>query len=321
MRFETGLYEHAAKLIGCTPSQVSRDGDLLFQAHAAAYELYQHTPVVVGIDLYNIEAELLGSQVLLPDGDAMPSIGAPIFQSLSDMSRHVDSQPFAGGRVEMMLTAAVKMQQAFPQAQVLVPVTGPFTLASLLLGLENLLMLAIENTEKTEQALQHLSAWLTHYCETIAAHKLNVVVFESAASPPMLSPSMFAEVALSPLRNLLGAAHRCTGDRASCIIGGNTALIAQDLAQSGAGSLICPFETDQEKFLQEIAAFPQIDVRVNVDPRVFLQKNPRLALREAERACHLVHRREMACVGTGVIPFEAEPETVLAVRDFVLSQR
>ncbi len=58
MDFSPSVYEHAAFLIGRTPWEVSRDADLLFEAHAEAFRRYGHAPVVVGIDIYNLEAIL-----------------------------------------------------------------------------------------------------------------------------------------------------------------------------------------------------------------------------------------------------------------------
>ena len=54
MKFEPATYEHAARLIGMTPWKVSRSRDLMVQGHIKAFETYHHTPVVVGIDIYNL---------------------------------------------------------------------------------------------------------------------------------------------------------------------------------------------------------------------------------------------------------------------------
>ena len=50
MELSFKIFEHAAAPIGRTPWDVSRDADLLFQAHAAAYRLYHHTPIIAAID-------------------------------------------------------------------------------------------------------------------------------------------------------------------------------------------------------------------------------------------------------------------------------
>ena len=61
MKFIPAVYEHAAKVIGKTPWEVSRNKALIIEAHRAAFAMYSHTPVVVGIDIYNLEPEAYGA--------------------------------------------------------------------------------------------------------------------------------------------------------------------------------------------------------------------------------------------------------------------
>jgi len=64
--FSPSVYEHAAAMIGRSPWDTSRDPDLLYAGHKAAFLKYHHTPVVVGIDIYNLEAEAYGAKVSVP---------------------------------------------------------------------------------------------------------------------------------------------------------------------------------------------------------------------------------------------------------------
>lgn len=62
------VYEHAAFLLGLSPWEVSRSAELTYRAHAAAYKHYHHAPIVVSIDIYNLEAEAYGAKVAQPRG-------------------------------------------------------------------------------------------------------------------------------------------------------------------------------------------------------------------------------------------------------------
>ncbi|MHC4363221.1 MAG: uroporphyrinogen decarboxylase family protein, partial [Planctomycetota bacterium] len=64
--FCPAIYEHMAKLVGRSPSEVSRSAGLLEQAVLAEYETYAPDMLTVGIDIYNVEAEALGSEVAFP---------------------------------------------------------------------------------------------------------------------------------------------------------------------------------------------------------------------------------------------------------------
>ena len=70
--FTPAVYEHAARFVGRTPAEVSRNAGLLFQAHRRAYLEYRHQPIAVGIDIYNLEAEAYGAKVELVEGEVHP---------------------------------------------------------------------------------------------------------------------------------------------------------------------------------------------------------------------------------------------------------
>ena len=48
MQFSPSVYEHAARVIGKSPWEVSRSADLLAEGNIQAFHLYHHAPVVVG---------------------------------------------------------------------------------------------------------------------------------------------------------------------------------------------------------------------------------------------------------------------------------
>ena len=87
MDFSPSVYEHAAFLIGRTPWEVSRDAELLLEAHAEAFRRYRHAPIVVGIDIYNLEAEAYGGVVDQPHGTGIPAIGRPVCASVYELAR------------------------------------------------------------------------------------------------------------------------------------------------------------------------------------------------------------------------------------------
>ena len=82
--FTPVIYEHAARFVGRTPWEVSRDADLMFEGHRRAYLEYHHQVIAVGIDIYNLEAEAYGAQVEECEGDAIPAIHHPLWSSLDD---------------------------------------------------------------------------------------------------------------------------------------------------------------------------------------------------------------------------------------------
>ena len=197
--FTPVVYEHAARFVGRTPWEVSRDPELMFEGHRRAYLEYHHQVIAVGIDIYNLEAEAYGAEVV-GRGEAIPAIHRPMLKSLDEGLAIRPFDPSSDGRIPMALSVGRRLKREFPDADVRVPVAGPFSLAFNLRGIQQLCEDAILEPERTSQFLHRLAENQAVFCRAIAAAGLDVAFFESAAAPPLLSPRQFHEVELPPLR-------------------------------------------------------------------------------------------------------------------------
>jgi len=317
MIFTPAVYEHAAKLIGVTPWQVSREHSLLVKGHTEAYRRYRHTPIVVGIDIYNIEAEAYGATIAEPEGSAIPSITAHPCATTADIANLPPLDPATAGRIPMIIEAGCELQVHFPDADVKVPVSGPFSLASNLVGFDNLLMDCVMAPDDVAAGLAHLVEGQLAFAKAVYATGLRVTTFESAATPPLISPDMFRDIVLPVLKTFLDAISQVTGEKIPCIIGGNTAPILEHLMQTHPSYVICPSETDQAEFMRKMTQWPEVMVRVNMDPGVITSGDESAIKCEVDRVRELAAGRDNACLGTGVLPYEAEPDTVEMIQEHV----
>ena len=131
MQFCPSVYEHAARVIGKSPWEVSRDLGLLAKAHIEAYRLNQHRPVVVGIDIYNLEAEAYGAVVGRAAGNAIPAIREYPCSSVKELLGLEPFDPKTAGRIPMVIEAAKRVHDSCPDADVRIPLSGPFSLAAI----------------------------------------------------------------------------------------------------------------------------------------------------------------------------------------------
>jgi len=317
--FAPSVYEHCARLIGRRPWEVSRNENLLFQAQAASYELYRHRPVVVGVDIYNLEAEAYGSAVGEPAGAGIPAVVNPCCSTVADVLCLAPFDPRTAGRIPMVIRVARRLRRTFPDADVRVPAAGPFSVATNLLPPETLLAEAVLNPAAVRDALLHLAAGQLKFCRHIIESGLDIAFFESAAAPPLLSPDLFREVELPPLRRMLEGAAAETGRPVPCIIGGDTLPILEDILSTGTGYVICPSptETDQVAFMKVMAAHPDVTVRVNMRPDVIAFGSWPEIQAEVDRVVKLIAARERACLGAGALPYETPPENVLRIREYL----
>ncbi len=309
------VYEHAAYLIGRSPWEVSRDADLTYRAHAEAYRRYGHAPVVVSIDIYNLEGEAYGATVAEPHGTGIPAILEPLCGSVEELGRLPTFEPLTAGRIPLVLEAARRLADEFPEADIRLPMAGPMSIASNLLGIEPLLMDIVTRPEATAQALMHLVEGQLRFAQAVADAGLDVAFFESAAAPPLLSPQMFRDVELPALRAIMEQTAEIVGHPVPCVMGGDTEPILDALLETGSGYLINPIETDQEAFMRKVWDRTEVRVRVNASPKIMAQGTRDELKAEVERIAAISAGRENTCFGTSALPYETPPENVDYVQE------
>ena len=321
MQFCPSVYEHAARVIGKSPWEVSRDAGLLSKAHIEAYRLYRHRPVVVGIDIYNLEAEAYGAVVSRAAGNAIPAICEHPFSSVKELLSLEPFDPKTAGRIPMVIEAAGRTSDNCDDADIRIPLSGPFSLAANLVGFENLLCEIKTCPDLVAEALRHLVAGQVEFCKQVVCNGLDIAFFESAATPPLLSPQNFRQIELEALREIMQKTAAVVGHPVPCIMGGDTLPILDDILQTGTGYVCCPAKTNQQKFMEKMRAHPEVTVRINMDARAITSKNFSDVEKEVDRVLALTHNMRNVCIGTGCLPFEAEPKVVLKIKEYILSLR
>lgn len=318
IHFTPAIYEHAARFVGRSPWDVSRDPELLYAAHRGAYLEYRHRPISVGIDIYNLEAEAYGARVENMGADSIPAIHEPLLKTLDDGLALKPFDPERDGRIAMALAVGQRLKRDFPDADVRIPVAGPFSIAFNLRGINDLCEDSALRPEDTARLLMHLAENQAVLCHAVARAGLDVAFFESAASPPMLSPAQFHELELPALKRILAIAADCVGHAVPCIMGGNTYPILQDILSTGTSFLVSNVETNQKAFVEDVyKTHPHVKIRVNMDPGVVAQSNVQKIYAAIERVLEIVGGRENCLLGTGALPYETPPENVRLIREYV----
>jgi len=316
MQFSPSVYEHAARLIDRSPWDVSRDGELLVRAHAAAWRRYAHAPVVVGIDIYNLEAEAYGATVERPEGNDIPAIGTHPVRDLAALASLPPFDP-RSGRPALVIDAGRRLKREFPGADIRIPVSGPFSIAANLAGFETLLEGCLVDPAGARAALTRVAANQEPFVRAIADAGLDVAFFESAATPPLLAPRQFREIEVPAVQPLLDRFAAIVGHPVAFVMGGNTVPILDALLEMGCGYVCCPVESDQAAFMARMAARPDVMVRVNMDHRIVAGPSWEAIRAEADRVVSLCRGRQKVCIGTGALPYETPPENVLRLREYV----
>jgi len=314
--FNPSVYEHAARWAGCSPWEASRDPEKMFRGHRDAWLAYRHTPIVVGIDIYNLEAEAYGARVVAPQGeDSIPAIAEPLFSRLEDAIGIWPFDPSRDGRVAMVIGVGRRLQAELPEAEVRIPVAGPFSIAINLVGIETVCAAVAEQPDNARRLLLRLAENQAGFIQAIRDAGLRVAFFESAAAPPLISPRQFRSVELPALKRALEVTREITGSASPCILGGDTVKILDDLLSTGTNYVVCNVETDQQRFVDRLCTtHPHVNVRINMDPRIVACSDPARIFAEADRILGIAAGRPNCLMGTGCLPLETPAENIRLIR-------
>ena len=316
--FSPSVYEHAARFAGRSPYEVSRDPELLFQGHRDAWLAYRHQPIVVGIDIYNLEAEAYGAKIEVPGANGIPAISEPLFGSLDEAMDIEPFDPKRDGRIAMVIEVGRRLAAELPEADVRIPVAGPFSIAFNLRGISRLCEDAALQPDDVRAWLMRLAGNQRAFCEAVAEAGLDVAFFESAAAPPLLSPRQFREVELPALRHVMEVTASVVGHPVPCIMGGNTYLILDDILSTGTSYVVSNVETNQAAFVGRVwETHPHVRVRVNMDPGIVACDDPERIHREIDRILALVGDRTNCLMGTGCLPLETPPENIRLIQEYL----
>lgn len=312
--WEPAIYEHKAALIGRRPGQVARSADLLTEAVLVEHEVYRADFVTVGIDVYNVEAEACGGEVVDIGAESCPDLAQPPFD-LDSLPQELDLPTMNAGRFAMLLEAGKRVSDAIgDRCGIRIAASGPASIAAKLVGLEKLIMAMAMGEAPAGTILAFSAALSEAWCRCIGQAGLEAIVFDSVVAPPMISPEMYRESILPLHKRLLSLLAVAGQNDRPLIVGGDTTALLGCLAQTGATTVICDFTADAEAFAAAIPADCDLQVRRNVDPRV-LAAEPEAISRAANRLVEDLRFFERPIAGTGILPYDTDPEKFRILRN------
>jgi uroporphyrinogen decarboxylase len=313
--FVPAVYEHKAALVGSTPSAVARNTMLLEQALARELELYEPDALTVGLDVYNVEAEAVGAKVRYFDGADVPVIEDKLVRPGQDVGFLPLPNPERSGRMPAFLEAGRRLQ-AYAGDEVLVrgALSGPYSMAAELVGDEALIIALMDQPDWVASLLDFCAVAIQAYGRAFVRRGLGVMLFDSHAAPPLISPSLYRRIILPPTVRVVSYFRSELGvPLVPYIIGGDTTPLLPGILETGTNNILCDFKADLARFM-ELVADPAVIVRANLDPRFLLAASTEEIEARTAEILAVGRRRPGFMLGTGILPFDIPSEKVLAVR-------
>lgn len=315
---------HGARVAGVPLGEYCRSGQLMAEAQYRAWQLYGQDAVVAQSDGYYI-AEGFGVEVQHYE-DSTPTLKTPVVQDLEDIDKLRVPDPQKDGRMPVYLQAIRRLgQMTGGKVAVRAPGTGPFSLASHLMGTERFLIeLAVAEKQPggpEERALRRLMGLTTEALIAFTKACLEagasiVQAGDSLASLDMISPATYRKWAWPAERRFFDEinpmAKRC-GAATLLHICGNMTAVLEAMADTGAHIL----ELDSKVDLK--AAKARVGRRVclmgNLNPVELLWRGtPETVASAARQAILDAGQGGGFILGSGCeVPVAAPPENLRAM--------
>lgn len=314
--FCPAVYEHKAALIGARPAEMCRDAGLFEKAILREVEIYEPDMLVVGCDVYNVEAEAAGCEVHYPDSHDVPAISGRVIRVGEDISRLRLPDPLWSGRMPLHLEVGRRIQEQFGGEMIVRgALSAPFSIACELVGPEQLLMATLDRPDWVGGLLAYCAEIVKSYGRAFVEHGLGVILFDSHASPPMTYPELYRRTILGPTARVIGYFRKELGlTLVPYIMGGDTAVLLEEILETGTNNILCDYKADLSFFVERLKKEPVL-LRANIDP-LFLMMRPEKEIRNKVGEVLASGRRHPRfLMGTGILPYDIVPEKVIAVRE------
>lgn len=187
---QVGIVE-AMKIIDVYWPEAHFDSNKMAKLGASLYNLVGLEAVRIPFCL-TVEAEAIGCKVKIGTIDTQPSVSDHLGAIPEDLP---DSSFLNKGRIPTVLDAARLLRAKYPEAPVIVGITGPMTLTGHILGVENVLRYMIKDINILERTLNFSVELSKIYIEAISKTGADVIcVADPTASPEITPPAMFNQL-------------------------------------------------------------------------------------------------------------------------------
>lgn len=314
--FCPAVYEHKAALIGVTPSEMCRDADLFEKAAVREVEVYEADMLVIGCDVYNVEAEAAGSKVYYPETNDVPAVERRVFCVGDDISGLKLPDPKKDGRMPLNLEVGRRIHNRFGRERIVRgALSAPFSIASEIVGTEQILTAMIDQPEWVSGLLAFTVEIAKSYGKAFVQGGLDVILFDSHAAPPLTSPALYQRIILPPTAEVIHYFRRELGlSLVPYIVGGDTATLLEEIIATGTNNILCDYKADLKFFVERMKNEP-ILLRGNLDPGL-LRTQPKDRIKaKVHDILSIGLRHPRFLMGTGILPYDISPEKVIAVRE------
>jgi uroporphyrinogen decarboxylase len=229
------ILNHASRVLGVTVGAYNRDGQVMGQAHVAAFRRYRHDMITIFTDTA-ILAEAMGTTLHYPDDDAA-YVETPVVREPEDVEKVRRADPWQAGRMPVYLEAIqVCNGAAGDEVFTACCYAAPFTTAACLRGTDQFARDLRRNPALAHALLKLALEVALDFTDAVVEAGGVPVLVDPVATGSMISEPLFREFAepyIAPLCERI----RAHGFPAILHICGKTHRLWEAMADTGANVL------------------------------------------------------------------------------------
>ncbi|MEM3406432.1 MAG: uroporphyrinogen decarboxylase family protein [Nitrososphaerota archaeon] len=221
----------ASRVIGIKFIDGIKSSEKMARALLEAYRFYEYDSIYVGWESsFNLVAEAMGCKLKFFE-DSPPTVIENIVKNEEDLDKVKIPDPYKDGRLPLNLNALkIVKSNIKDETLIFTYVPSPFTLSSLLMGIDSFLTKIIKNPK----LIHELNKICLEACKAFAEAKIEyganvITVSDPIASISVISPEMFKDFSKPYLSNILSYIRRKGGISSLHICGETTPILEQFL--------------------------------------------------------------------------------------------
>lgn len=297
---------YCARLSGVTVRRYTTDARVLADCVIQYSERFRPDAVWVSADTW-VNAQAMGANVGAASDDLPWSgLGPPLVRTARDVDLIPEPDTAVQGRYPLMLEALGRVCEAVGEEIFVVGCFDqyPFSLASSLLGVHEIMLAAVEDPPLVRAVMERSLEFAVAYGTAMARTGARLLSGGDSTAG-LLGPKLYRELALPFERRLIAGLKAATAKPVSLHICGDATPLLADMASTGADVLEIDHQVDLATACD--AAGPGTTLWGNIDPvGVLWRGDPAVVEDAARRAVAAVrtrgHRRFVLSSGCTLAP-------------------
>lgn len=276
------LGESIVPFFGYDMNKYSNSAEIMAEVEIKSFKTFRPDSSSISITLRGM-GEAMGSIIEFPQS-AISYVKESAVKEVNDIDKLKVADPQKDGRLPLFLRALKLTKETIgDEVNVSGGIAGPFTVATCLVGAENLLKWTIKYPDKVKQLMDLIAESNNRYIKELANLGVGVSISDPVTSSSLLGKKQFNAFSYPSLKNNIQTAIKLTGRKPSIHVCGKSKSLWEPLVEAGVSS----FSIDNVEDLSEAKEIigDKITITGNVPPVEVINRGAKESIYSSVKKC------------------------------------